>query len=160
MKSYAYVVAALLVHAPLSADAEAPSVNDCKRIANNTQRLACYDGFFPRDASDKTGQVDSDPKIREKPSVAVAEVGSENLPTSAETDIQTRLVGDFTGWSGKTVFTLDNGEVWQQTNNYISDYSPRSPIPQPKVTITKGMFGSYNMRIEGIKRTVQVKRVH
>lgn len=159
MKPSAYLVAALLVHAPLSAYSEAPDANDCKRTADDAQRLACYDRFFQRDASDETVRVNGDQKTPEQPSVAVAEVGAERLPTPPATDIETRLVGDFTGWSGKTVFTLDNGEVWQQTNNYISDYSPRSPIPQPKITITKGMFGSHNMRIEGVKRTVQVKRV-
>lgn len=159
MKPSAYLVAALLVHAPLFAYSEAPDVNDCKRISNDAQRLACYDQFFQRDASDEVGHVDSNPKIPEQTSITVAEVGAEKLPTPPATDIETRMIGDFTGWSGKTVFTLDNGEVWQQTNNYISDYSPRSPIRQPKITITKGMFGSYNMRIEGVKRTVQVKRV-
>ena len=139
MKPSVYIVAALLIHAPCSAYSEAPDVNDCKRITKDAKRLACYDELFGREASNE----------------AVA----RNPPTSPVTDIETRLIGDFTGWSGRTVFTLDNGEVWQQTKNYISDYSPRSPIPQPKVTITKGMFGAYNMRIEGIKRTVQVKRV-
>lgn len=159
MKPSAYLAAALLVHAPLAAYSEAPDVNDCKRITNDAQRLACYDEFFRRDASDETVRVNSNQKTLEQPSVAVAKVGAEKLPTPPATDIETRLVGDFTGWSGKTVFTLDNGEVWQQTNNYVSDYSPRSPILQPKITITKSMFGSYNMRIEGVKRTVQVKRV-
>lgn len=159
MKPSAYLVAALLVHSPLSAYSEAPDANDCKRIADDTHRLACYDRFFQRDASDQAVHVNGNPKIPEQPSVAGAELGAEKLPTPPATDIETRLVGDFTGWSGKTVFTLGNGEVWQQTNNYISDYSPRNPITRPKVTITKSMFGSYNMRIEGVKRTVQVKRV-
>ena len=73
--------------------------------------------------------------------------------------LEARLVGDFTGWTGNTKFRLDNGQVWEQTKNYIPNYEPREPISQPRVTISRGLMGSYNLRVEGVKRIVQVKRI-
>ncbi len=158
----------LLVQFPLSAHADSTDIDHCKRIENDTQRLACYDELFQQTAADKVENTDTESTTQESPeasfgpqgeSAAVAEFGAEPVKEPPVTTIEARLVGDFNGWSGKTVFTLDNGQVWQQTNNYIRDYKPRSPIPQPKVTISKGMIGSYNMRVQGVKRIVQVKRV-
>lgn len=168
MKSSAYVFAALLVSAPLSAYADAADVNDCKRIENAAERLVCYDELFKYSTTDTGGDTDSALTRPESPedssdlhgeSAAIAEFGAEQIQSPPVSSVEARLVGDFNGWSGKTVFALDNGQVWRQTNNNIRDYTPRSPIPQPKVTISKGMFGSYNMQVDGVKRIVQVKRV-
>lgn len=123
-------------------------VGDCAIIADDTDRLACYDRLF-RQVSAEAAPDETD----------VAEFGAESIERDTVASIEARLAGDFTGWTGKTVFTLDNGQVWRQTRNYIRPYAPREPISQPKVTITKGALGSYNMRIEGVGRTVQVKRV-
>jgi hypothetical protein len=158
----------LLVQLPLSAHADSTDIDHCKRIENDTQRLACYDELFQRTAADKVENTDTEPTTQESPeassglqgeSATVAEFGAEQVEKPPVTFIEARLVGNFNGWTGKTIFTLDNGQVWQQTNNYIRDYKPRSPIPQAEVTISKGMIGSYNMQVEGVKRIVQVKRV-
>jgi hypothetical protein len=140
MKSSSYLIAIFLVQLPLSAHADSSDIEVCKRIDNDTRRLACYDELFQE-------------------SGAVEKFAAEQLPKPPVTFIEARLVGHFNGWTGKTVFTLDNGQVWRQTKNYIRDYTPRSPIPAPRVTISKGMLGSYNMQVEGVKRIVQVKRV-
>ena len=123
-------------------------VGDCAVIEDNTDRLACYDKLF-RQAPTEAAPDEED----------IAEFGAESIERDTVESIEARLAGDFTGWTGKTVFALDNGQVWRQTRNYIQPYSPRKPISQPKVTITKGALGSYNMRIEGVRRTVQVKRI-
>jgi len=142
MKSYLYLFAVLLV--PLSVVADSIDADDCTRIENDTQRLKCYDDLFKRADADAVGNPD---------------LGAEQIEAPPIDFVEARLVGDFNGWTGKTVFTLDNGQVWRQTNNYIQDYIPRDPIPAAKVTISKGMMGSYNLQVEGVKRIVQVKRV-
>jgi hypothetical protein len=89
----------------------------------------------------------------------IAGLGAEQLRQPPVESVEARLIDDFTGWTGRTVFRLDNGQVWQQTRNYIRDYKPPRPIPQAKVTISKGLMGSYNLQVEGVRRIVQVKRV-
>lgn len=167
MKPFSYLFAVLLVQLPLSNHADPTDGNDCTRIGDETQRLACYDEFFERTAVDTAENADTEPTNRESSeassgpqaeSAAAAKFGAEQIEMSPVTSIEARLVGDFMGWTGKTVFTLDNGQVWRQTNNYIRDYIPRDPIPAPKVTISRGRLGSYNLQVEGVKRIVQVKR--
>jgi len=140
-------------------------VDDCRQITDDAERLACYDELFGREeSSDPPGDANTAGAGKEvtdgRPDPdAASEFGAEQLPAQAVDSIEARLVGDFTGWSGDTVFRLDNGQVWQQTRNYIRAYTPREPMHVPRVTISKGLFGSYDLRIEGVKRVVQVKRI-
>lgn len=59
--------------------------------------------------------------------------------------IQSRIVGPFTGYTGTTVFTLENGQRWAQSQR-DSVYYPK--IDSPQVTIIKAGFG-YRMYIAG-----------
>lgn len=66
------------------------------------------------------------------------------------------LVGTFDGWDGKTKFTLENGQVWQQVEQgRVRGVS----IERPQVTIEPGMFGSWKIKIEGLNATTRVKRI-
>ena len=41
--------------------------------------------------------------------------------------IESRIRGNFSGWSGRTAYTLTNGQTWQQTklhNKYAAKYMP------------------------------------
>lgn len=69
--------------------------------------------------------------------------------------VETRILGRFTGWSGTTVFTLENGQVWQQSSP--GDFETH--LDDPKVVIKKLGFG-YLLTIPGQGATVFVKRIH
>ena len=147
--------------------ADSPTAEDCGRLENDKERLACYDLAFGQNSAEEAPAPRSD-AAAEAPAradadaapetSAIEEFGAEQVEERIDR-LDARLVGDFTGWTGNTKFRLDNGQVWQQTKNYIADYEPREPIPQPRVTISRGLMGSYNLKIEGVKRIVQVKRV-
>jgi hypothetical protein len=68
--------------------------------------------------------------------------------------IETRIPGSFTGWSGNTVFTLENGQVWQQS----APGEFETHLQDPKVVIKKLGFG-YLLTIPGQGATVFVKRI-
>jgi hypothetical protein len=70
--------------------------------------------------------------------------------------VESRIVGDFRGWEGRTLFTLENGQRWQAVG---SDVYAGPPIPNPAVKIVPGMLGAYWMSIEGINRRVKVTLV-
>lgn len=150
------------------AHADSIEVDHCTRIHNDSERLACYDKLFRPTGLDEAAIADAE-LIAESQSEITSELsakssridefGAEQIEFPPVTFIESRLVGDFNGWNGKTVFTLENGQVWRQVNNNIRDYSPPKPLTQPVVMISKGMFGSYNMQVDGVKRIVQVKRV-
>ena len=87
--------------------------------------------------------------------------GSENIPVKEEDkpeipdSIQSRILGTFTGWSGDTVFTLENGQVWEQISK---DYF-KVNLTDPKVEIRKGFFGTYFLKVEGYGSRCKIKRV-
>lgn len=75
---------------------------------------------------------------------AVDKAVKENKVSAPEV-IQSRIVGPFTGYNGRTVFTLENGQRWAQSQRDTA-YFPR--IDSPPVIIVKAGFG-YRMHIAG-----------
>ncbi|HEV2806601.1 MAG TPA: hypothetical protein VGW57_16870 [Chthoniobacterales bacterium] len=75
---------------------------------------------------------------------AVDKAVKENKVSAPEV-IQSRIVGPFTGYTGRTVFTLENGQRWAQSQ-FDNAYFPR--IDSPPVIIVKAGFG-YRMYIAG-----------
>jgi len=67
---------------------------------------------------------------------------------------ESRMEGVFKGYGLRTLFRLENGQVWKPTNDEPVSYSA---IENPKVTIYRDTFG-YKMFIEGAG-TVRVKRI-
>lgn len=76
-------------------------------------------------------------------------------PDAAEA-IATRLAGDYDGWTGKTVFKLENGQIWQQAGGGERIDDRRTA---PVVKIYPGMMGAYWLEIEGVRERVKVKPV-
>jgi hypothetical protein len=75
---------------------------------------------------------------------AVDKAVKENKVSAPEV-IQSRIVGPFTGYTGRSVFTLENGQRWAQSQ-FDSAYFPK--IDSPPVVIVKSGFG-YRMYIAG-----------
>jgi len=85
--------------------------------------------------------------------VTLSEVADR--PEAAEA-LESQLVGEFSGWEGKAVFRLKNGQIWQQNDTSTRAERPRM---EPKVRIFPGLLGAYWMEIEGIKQRVKVKPI-
>ncbi len=77
--------------------------------------------------------------------------GSEAGPE----EIRSRIEGSFEGWSGNTVFRLENGQVWRQSGPGTFHHRAENPA----VVIRRAMLGSYLLRVEGKNTTVRVRRV-
>ncbi|MCG6116766.1 MAG: hypothetical protein MEQ07_01020 [Aquimonas sp.] len=93
-------------------------------------------------------------------------VGSAEAPTQAGQDltglsvggdrVESRIRGSFRGWSGKTQFPLENGQVWEQSEPSVL---AGANLESPQVTITKGVFGAWFLRVEGYNARVRVRRI-
>lgn len=70
--------------------------------------------------------------------------------------VVSQIDGNFKGWSGDTVFRLTNGQVWQQVD---SGSRLAVDLESPTVRIQPGLFGSWEMRVEGYNTRVKVKRL-
>ena len=80
----------------------------------------------------------------EKASTAAVEQAVKDKRVTPEV-IESRIVGPFTGYTGRTVFTLENGQRWAQSQR-DSRYIPK--IDSPPVVIVKAGMG-YRMHIAG-----------
>jgi hypothetical protein len=140
---------------------------DCARIAGSSERLACYDALSEarRNAAsqrdwNRSFGIDAAPKS----SLAAesAEPGQDNAPDfgfeerqGSAQQIQSRYDGQFTGWSGNTLFRLENGQVWKQSQS--GRVSARAA--RPAVTIKRTTLGGYRMNVEGVSESIRVERV-
>lgn len=79
-----------------------------------------------------------------------------DIERMAREQFQSRIVGEFSGWSGNTRFKLENGMVWKQDER---DRFRIQPVENPMATITPGLFGSWRLSIEGHNRAVRVERI-
>ena len=68
---------------------------------------------------------------------------------------EARIAGNFTGWSGKTVFRLDNGQIWRQRS--ASNYRHRGE--DQRVTFKKNWMGGWEMTVISSDKTVLVRKV-
>ncbi|WP_018973091.1 hypothetical protein [Rudaea cellulosilytica] len=69
--------------------------------------------------------------------------------------IETRITGRFTGWYGKTIFRLDNGQEWTQAE---SGQMSNGKYDNPKVKIKPMLLGSWLLYVEPCGCSVRVER--
>ena len=66
-----------------------------------------------------------------------------------------KVIPSFRGWGGKSVFVLDNGQVWRQRTPGSLRYSGADST----VTITQNLLGKFVMKHQGTGRSVGVRRI-
>jgi hypothetical protein len=81
----------------------------------------------------------------EKVATSAVDKAVKENKVSAPEIINSRIVGPFTGYNGHTIFTLENGQRWAQSQR-DSAYYPK--MESPGVIIVKKGFG-YRMYIAG-----------
>ena len=86
------------------------------------------------------------------------ERGFRNKKDSEEdkSPITSRIKGSFTGWNGHTVFALENGMIWEQTDK---EKIYTKAVQNPEITITPGMFGTWRLSMVGHNSACRVKRI-
>jgi hypothetical protein len=174
-----------------NAGSTASAFMKCARIANDAQRLSCYDRLAtelielglsnletpapapaappsaPARAAAAAPSVQDDrgegPTVITGGGAAAVTTteegfGLERVEEAQDNDIkliQSRYVGEFSGWDGKTTFPLENGQVWQQIESGRMSWTATNPM----ITIKRGFMGSYMLSVEGVNKKVRVKRI-
>lgn len=77
----------------------------------------------------------------------VLELGGEEMSSTA--------LGEFRFWNKGQRIELENGQVWEITN----DTNLFHRTTNPRVTIEKGMFSSFYLHLEGVSRSLKVTRI-
>jgi len=70
--------------------------------------------------------------------------------------IHTRILGRFEGWTGRTVFYLENGQVWQQSNPDLK-YFP--DLVDPEVELIPSSWAGWKLKIVKEGLWCKVKRI-
>ncbi|HFB64557.1 MAG TPA: hypothetical protein ENJ60_03360 [Aeromonadales bacterium] len=146
------------------ANEEILSIKQCAKIESDLKRLSCFDKVVKTLNGDivvkqmvakKAVSIDS--KIQ--PMKAESKSSTFGLEEQKASDklekIHSRIDGEFKGWSGKTIFKLQNGQVWKQ----IGEGKVFRKATNPEVTIDRGVFGGYRLHVKGLKIKVYVKRI-
>ena len=79
----------------------------------------------------------------------------EQRAEEREIEIAANVVPAFRGWSGKTIFRLDNGQVWQQRQPGKLRYNGADST----VVISQNFMGGYMLKHNDSGRAVGVKRI-
>jgi hypothetical protein len=141
----------------------------CAEIADADARLECFDtltrtlGGARPDARDGPAAAApassaSVPAASAPEPVNVDAFGAELISgrdSAAPDEIQSHLIGEFTGWRGNTEFRLENGQVWRQAEADRLAFQADAPL----VTIRRGAFNTYRLSVEGVNRAVRVRRI-
>jgi hypothetical protein len=81
---------------------------------------------------------------------------AEESSVSEPTGMESRIVGEFRGWTGRTRFVLENGQVWVQAEDDTFNIKKQM---NPKVFLERGLLGTYFLKVEGYGSRVRVKRL-
>jgi hypothetical protein len=91
---------------------------------------------------------------------AAAAFGAEQVAevkrVVTEQELHAHIEGTIESFSGRAVFVLDNGQIWQQRIPDTVYFTPK--LVNPEVIITRGFIG-YKMLIVEANRIVFVKRI-
>lgn len=148
--------ALILLVAATTVGAQSPSPTLEERMSQAEFRDAGLDKLSPAELAHLNGwlQARGEGKVKY--------VGADGAPvfypdSSARSAVEDHIVGAFTGWRGKTVFKLDNGQEWQQAESGV--YST-DPFTHPVVKIKPMLLGSWLMYVDGCGCNVRVQRIH
>jgi hypothetical protein len=90
------------------------------------------------------------PDVRQR-----SEVVREEIEKVEATGVRTRIVGEFRGWEGNTVFRLENGQTWKQRLPGRWFHKAMSP----EVELRKNVMGYWVMRLVEADRAIGVTRI-
>lgn len=75
----------------------------------------------------------------------------DGVPTST---VVSRVSGSFTGWRPGTTLELENGQKWKINDG--SSLYVRKPLDRPQATIAPGLFGVWNLQVQGYNTSAKV----
>jgi hypothetical protein len=140
---------------PVASPRVLQSVLDCRKVSDNTERLACYDkaAAAMESAASNGDLVALD---REQRRAARRQAFGFSLPSLSFLDrgekgdeanhLAATIVEASQDPYGKWVVRLDDGAVWRQTE---PEALARRPRKGSKVVLSRGALGGYFMTIDG-----------
>ena len=76
-------------------------------------------------------------------------------PPRESVTINSRIDGEFNGWTGRTRFTLQNGQVWEQRRGRRWKIT----LDNPEVRLSQNFMGAWEMEVISEDRSIGVRRI-
>lgn len=156
-------------------------LDKCAKIDNDIARLQCFDALvdkrknlaqsspinspvnklnIPTATNSIAKKIDKDATQAAQASAATNPKVDEDRfgkPAKVESidSINSSILGTFKGWKSGMVLELANGQKWRVT----SKTKGHTTLENPRVTIKKAVFGTFNMTVEGFVPFAKVKRI-
>lgn len=148
----------LIAHAEISTD-----LAGCTKIENNSDRLDCFDTIsasYKQHSKLKinTRSTETKPNANNFDTLVISKEDSFGKSVSELIEIESinsTIVGEFKGWKKGAIIKLANGQKWRVTSSSAGYVK----ILDPKVEISRGFWGSYNMKVKGLNAKAKVKRI-
>lgn len=163
----ALLLATLLALPALAAAQQAPPLEQA--MSNSEFKAAGLDKLSAEELARLNAWLDR--RVEQQASAAVAaaveqareegrkEVVDQNrgfFHFGSKEPIEASIVGEFAGFGSGRRYTLDNGQVWEQTDSTTLSGVRRT---NPNVRIRPGMVGVWWMRIDGYNTQAKVQRI-
>lgn len=139
-----WIIGPGLAHADAAREA-LDRISRCSSIADSAARLQCFDRAAPGASAALTPKADDFGKP-----VAPAPEVEQVVATVSQLSKTVR---------GRALFVLDNGQTWRQIDGDDAQVLEPPPGSALKVTIERGIFGSYHLMIDGRNGLIRVRRV-
>ena len=98
-------------------------------------------------------------KATEKAVTEAVDRAVERKEAAAPSVIESKIIGPFNGYNGRSVFTLDNGQKWRQVQHDSANFktvdSPRVVIVRDQVGYRMYIVGGGDTRVEQLKTAQQ-----
>ena len=105
------------------------------------------------DAAEREAEIER--RVAIEVEAAKQEIAEAPSEPAVSKPFEAEIQGRFAGWSGKTVFPLDNGQVWRQRHG--GKY--RHTDGDQRVRIYKNLLGMWQMKVLSTGRSVPVRRI-
>jgi hypothetical protein len=149
-----------------AAAADDSAILRCRALSDTGARLSCYDAIpvaheapgasapahTPAPAPVQAAAPLAAPAPEQSFGMKVAKPVAPEPPKSIDSAID----GDIDGWGPTTEFKLANGQVWRVIDGSDA-VLPR--MHDPKVRITRNMFGNMYLELPGTNNSPKVRRV-
>lgn len=147
-------MAALAALTPCAAAAQ-PAVpsHPCAAVASGPDRLACYDAAFPPSPVEQAARLE---QIRSDFGLREAELQQRQAATAAADveRIEAAVASLERSPRGERIFTLDNGQRWQETNATSRGHVNEGDV----VVVEKAAFGTY-LLVTPARAGLRVRRI-
>lgn len=120
----------------------------CFEMSDEKRRMVCYDDISRAIAS---ANPEKQEVVKQR---AIADFGLSHQKQAHDEMVMKAVKVDREP-AGKWLITMENGQVWQQTDDERYNFNSK----QPEVRIFKMLFGSYAMTEVDRSKKIRVKRI-